>query len=84
MDALEKEPLLINSHKNQDKKIFFEYKLLLNISRTNFYLKSVAVSPRGVNFKRIFQILVKVYLSQIDSISKSTWSKVLNVLIKGN
>ena len=35
MDALEKEPLLINSRKNQDKKIFFEYKPLLNISRTN-------------------------------------------------
>ena len=33
MDALEKEPLLINSRKNQDKKIFFEYKPLLNISR---------------------------------------------------
>ena len=39
MDALEKEPLLINSRKNQDKKIFFEYKPLLNISRTNFDLK---------------------------------------------
>ena len=38
MDALEKEPLLINSRKNQDKKIFFEYKPLLNISRTNFDL----------------------------------------------
>ena len=43
MDALEKEPLLINSRKNQDKKIFFEYKPLLNISRTNFDLKSVKV-----------------------------------------
>ena len=39
MDALEKEPLLINSRKNQDKKVFFEYKPLMNISRTNFDLK---------------------------------------------